>query len=242
MKAFWAQASAETRLTLRRGESLLLTLGIPIGLLIFLATTKVLSRPSDQVSFLAPGLLALAIMSTGMVSLGISTAFDREHKVLKRLGTTPLGRPRLVGAKVVSVLMVELLQVVLIAVAGVAIGWRPGAGGTAAVSAVGAAFLATVAFSGLGLVMAGRLPADVVLATANALWLAFLLLGGMILPLSKLPRGLRALADGLPSSALAAALHTTLGNGQVVPGRDWLVLCIWAIAAPSLAAFSFRWE
>jgi ABC-2 type transport system permease protein len=242
MRALWAQAGAETRLTLARGESLLLTLGIPVGLLVFFGLTKVLARPSDQVGFLAPGILALAIMSTGMVSLGISTAFEREYKVLKRLGATPLGRLRLVAAKVASVVFVELLQVVLIVLAGLAIGWRPGAGAVETASAVGAAFVATVAFAGLGLLMAGTLRADVVLALSNALWLVLLLLGGMIFPASRLPSALRAVADGLPSSALAAGLHASLGSGASVAAHDWLVLCAWALAAPIAAAATFRWE
>ena len=60
MKALLAQVAAETRMTLRRGETLLLTLGIPVGLLVFLSVTKVLSAPGDQDSFLVPGILALA--------------------------------------------------------------------------------------------------------------------------------------------------------------------------------------
>ena len=41
-------------------------------------------------------------MSTAMVSLGIATGFERGYGVLKRLGSTPLGRPRLLGAKIVT--------------------------------------------------------------------------------------------------------------------------------------------
>ena len=127
MKALWVQAGAELRLTLRRGESLLLTLGIPVGLLVFLALTKVLPSPSGQARFLVPGILALAIMSTGLVSVGIATAFEREYQVLKRLGVTPLGRPRLVLAKVLSVVAVEVMQAAVIVGAGLTVGWRPGA-------------------------------------------------------------------------------------------------------------------
>src|SRR3712207_6849089 len=53
---------------------------------------------SDAVDFLAPGVLALAVMSTAMVSLAIATGFERQYLVLKRLGTTPLGRPALLAA------------------------------------------------------------------------------------------------------------------------------------------------
>lgn len=248
MKALWVQAGAELRLTLRRGESLLLTLGIPVGLLVFLALTKVLPRPSGEASFLVPGILALAIMSTGMVSVGIATAFEREYKVLKRLGVTPLGRGRLVVAKVVSVVAIELVQAAVIIGAGLAVGWRPatGQGGPGAVvaslAALAAAVAATCGFTGLGLLMAGRLRADIVLALANGLWLALLLLGGMLFPLSKLPSGLRGVAGALPAAALASALRSAMGVGGHVSGHDWLVLVVWAVAAPLVTALTFRWE
>lgn len=252
MRALWAQTMAETRLTLRRGESLLLTIGIPVGLLAFLALTRVFPKPSDRLSYLVPGILALAIMSTGMVSLGIATAFEREYQVLKRLGATPLGRPRLVAAKVLSVVAVELLQVVVIVAAGLALGWVPwarasaaaGAGshGTVSAAVLAGALAGTAAFAGLGLVLAGTLRADIVLALANALWLVLLLLGGMLFPLSKLPGALRAAADLLPGDALAEVLRGTLGVAGGVPVHAWVVLVAWAVSAPVLAALVFRWE
>lgn len=248
MRALAAQAVAETRLTLRRGESVLLTLGIPVGLLAFFTLAKVLPSPSDEASYLVPGLLALAIMSTGMVSTGISTAFEREYKVLKRLGATPLGRPRLVTAKVLSVVVLEVLQAVVVIGVGLALGWRPagGPGGAGALAAsagaLGAAVAATAGFTGLGLLMAGRLRADVVLALANGVWLVLLLLGGMLFPLSKLPSGLRQVSDALPAAALAGALRSAMSAGGYVSGRDWVVLLVWAVAAPLVAALTFRWE
>jgi ABC-2 type transport system permease protein len=239
------QAAAEIRLTLRRGESLLLTLGIPVGLLVFLALTKVLPAPSNGPGYLVPGILALSIMSTSMVSVGIATAFEREYKVLKRLGATPLGRPRLVAAKVLSVVAIEVVQAAVVIGAGAALGWRPGGTGSALVAtfgALGAAVCATAGFTGLGLLMAGRLRADIVLALANGLWLVLLLLGGMLFPLSKLPGALRAVAGSLPASALAGALRSTMGTGGHVTGHDWLVLALWGVAAPIATALTFRWE
>jgi ABC-2 type transport system permease protein len=246
MRAFLAQVGAETRLTLRRGESLLLTVGIPVGLLAFLSLTKVLPKPGDQLSYLVPGVLALAVMSTGMVSLGIATAFEREWKVLKRLGATPLGRPRLVAAKVSSVALVELLQGAVIIAVAFALGWHPLTMGGSSVGgslrALAAVAAATSAFSGLGLLMAGRLQADVVLAGANGLWLVLLLLGGMLFSLSSLPLPLRDIAEGLPAAALAGALRAAIGTGLAPAAHDWVVLGAWAVAAPLLAAASFRWE
>src|SRR6266576_3319073 len=114
MRAFVAQSRAEILLTLRRGESVLLAIGIPVGLLVFFSVVDLgftANEVRDPVNFLAPGILALAVMSTAMVSLGIATGFERQYGVLKRLGSTPLGRPRLLAAKTVAILAVEALQI-----------------------------------------------------------------------------------------------------------------------------------
>jgi ABC-2 type transport system permease protein len=242
MKALRAQVAAELRLTLRRGDSVLLNLAIPVGLLVFFSLVDVLPKPNGidhPVDFLTPGILALAVMSTAMVSLGIATGFERQHGVLKRLGATPLGRPRLLAAKIVSIAAIEILQMaVLVGVAAV-LGWGPGGPVALALPAV---LLATVAFCGLGLLMAGALRAEVTLAAANGLYLALLLLGGMIFPLTKLPGGLRDVAEALPAGALSDALHGALSAGGSVPGRSWVVLVAWAVLAPAAAARTFRWE
>ena len=244
LRPYLAQARAEVLMTLRRGESLLLALGIPVMLLVFFSLVDVLPLPvgvDEPVDFLAPGILALAVMSTAMVSLAIATGFERQYLVLKRLGSTPLDRPALLAAKTTAVVVVELVQVVVLVAVALALGWSMS--GASVLAAAAAVALATVAFAGVGLLMAGALPAMTTLAAANALYLVLLLLGGMVVPLSKLPDGLRAVARVLPAAALSDALHAALGaGGGSVPGRAWAVLAAWAVVAPVAAALTFRWE
>jgi ABC-2 type transport system permease protein len=80
------------------------------------------------------------------------------------------------------------------------------------------------------------------LAAANGLYLVFLLLGGMIIPITKLPGGLASVAKLLPPDALSAGLHASLGAGSAVPVLSWVVLALWAVAAPLAAALTFKWE
>ncbi len=243
MTAYLAQARAETFMTLRRGETLLLTVGIPVVFLVFFSTVHVISTgTTEAVTFILPGILALAVMSTAMVSLGIATGFERGYGVLKRLGSTPLGRPRLLGAKITMILVVEAIQAAVLLPVGGALGWRPVGSAGSWAAALGLILLATVGFGGIGLLMAGLLRAEVNLAAANGLYLVFLLLGGMIVPVAKLPEALGALARALPPAALSSGLHAALGSGVAVPAESWIVLGIWALAAPLAAALTFRWE
>jgi ABC-2 type transport system permease protein len=235
-----AQSGAELSLTLRRGESLLLTIAIPVVLLAFLSEVHLLpTGPGAPVDFLAPGILALAVMSTALVNLSIATGFERGYGVLKRLGTTPLGRGTLLGAKIVAIVVVELLQAIVLVAVALAVGWHPSTAGTG--QAVVVVLLATAGFGGIGLLLAGVLRPEVNLAAANGLWLVLLLVSGMLAPLSKLPIGLADAARALPAAALAAALHGALDGGTVA-GWSWLVLAVWAVLGPALAARWFRWE
>ena len=245
MRALIAQTRAEVTMTLRRGESLLVTIGIPVGLLVFFSLVDLGITPTKKpVDFVAPGVIALAVMSTAMVSLGIATGFERQYGVLKRLGSTPLGRPRLLVAKTAAILSVEIIQIAVLVPVALALGWH--ARGNALLAAL-AVLLATAAFAGLGLLMAGSLRAELTLAGANGLYLVLLLLGGMVVPLSKLPVAIRAVARGLPAAALSDVLHYVIGSRVIgatssAAGRGWFVLVLWAIATPVAAAASFQWE
>ena len=238
MKPLVAHLRLELALLARNGESLLLTLGIPVLLLAFFAKVDVLPIEGEPIDFLAPGVLALAILSTSMVNLAISTGFEREYGVLKRLGATPLGRPRLLAAKTLAILVVEAVQVAVLWVLALALGWDP----NPRIGFVAAVVLGTFACAGLGLCLAGSLKALVTLAAANGLYLVLLLLSVMVIPLPELPGPARALAHALPSGALAEAVRGTLTTGGQVPGRAWAVLVLWAVLSPALATRLFRWE
>jgi len=238
MRPLLAHLRLELTLLARNGESLLLTLGIPVLLLVFFANVGVLPIDGEPIEFLAPGVLALAVLSTALVNLAISTGFEREYGVLKRLGATPLGRPRLLAAKTLAILAVEVVQLAVLWLVALALGWDP----APRAGFVAAALLGTVACAGLGLCLAGSLKALATLAAANGLYILLLLLSGMVIPLQELPGPLRAIARALPSGALAEAVRGTLTEGGSVPGRAWVVLAAWAVASPLLASRLFRWE
>lgn len=238
MKAL-AQTRIELLLTLRRGESLLVTAGIPVGILVFFTVVDVLPRSAGRaIDFLVPGVIALAVISSAMTSLGIATGFERQSGVLRRLGTTPLGRSGLIIAKSIATLFIVALQVIAVVAVAAGLGWRPqpSVGAAAAVLALG-----VVVFAGIGLLLAGRLRAELNLAVANALFLVFLLFGGIVVETSRLPEGLEALSGFLPAEPLASALRATLGGGGAI-AADVTTLAVWAVVVCLLDVLTFRWE
>jgi ABC-2 type transport system permease protein len=241
MKLLRIQLACELRVLARNGEQLLLILGIPMLLLSFFSNVDILpTSGQSSVNFLLPGIVALAIMSTAMVSLGIATGFERSYQVLKRLGATPLGVPRLVLAKALSVLVVELVQVMLLI--GLAHVFGADLGALNIASLVLAIALGTLAFAGVGLSLAGRLRGEINLAAQNALYLVLLLIGGIVFPLQELPSWLHWVGRISPSGALADVMRDVFSGTSVHGASSLVVLLCWAVAA-QLSAFNlFRWN
>lgn len=229
----------ELALTLRRGESILLTFLIPVMVLVFFSLVDVLPTGADDpVDFLLPGVLALSVLSTAMTGLAISTGFERSTGVLRRLALTPLSRRDLLAAKLGAVLVIEALQVILLLGVGAALGWRPTGG--LLVALVGMV-LATIGYAGIGLLMAGTLPALTTLAVANLVYVVLLFLGGIVVPIDDMPTALQVVSRALPAGALADITHGAL-SGDGTPAVAWVTLAVWAVVAPVAAARLFRWE
>ncbi len=242
-KMVGAQAALELRTLTRNGEQLLLTLIIPVLLLVAFGHEALISVGSgSRIDFVAPGILALAVMSTAFTSQAIATGFERRYGVLKRLGASPLSRQGLIAAKTVTVLTVELGQAAIVLAVSALLGWTPDASPAAALWVLLLLLAGTAAFSGLALLLAGTLRAEATLAAANLLYLVMLGLGGVIVPLTKFPAAAQAVLKLLPAGALSDGLRSVLAHAGGIPARDLLVLCVWAVATIALAARTFRWE
>ena len=235
-----AQARFEAGSLLRNGEQLLVSLLLPAMVLVGLAYTTTPSLgPGNRVDVAVPGVLALCVISAAFTSQAIATGFDRRYAVLRYLGVTPLGRGGLIAAKALATLAVELIQVVVIAGLGLALGWRPLPSGLP--YAVLFVVVGTWAFVALALLLAGTLRAEAVLALANLVWVVLLVLGGVVVPRTELPDGLSHVAALLPSAGLADGLRSALVDGSLnLPALGIVVL--WGAVATVLAARWFRFD
>ena len=235
-----AQTAMELRLMLRNGEQLLLTIVIPTVLLILFASAPIADLPKPRIDFLVPGVLALAVMSTAFTGQAIGTGFERRYGVLRRLGTTPLPRSALLAAKTLGVLGVEVLQVALLCVVGARLRLvtaRQRRSPSSACCCSG-----PLAFSALGLLMAGTLRAEATLAGANLVYLVLLVLGGVAFPLTDFSDGVRHVLELLPITALTDGLRVVLRPWRRVPLHDWVTLLVWTAVAGAAAARWFRWD
>lgn len=238
-----ALALYELRLVRRRGEGLLITFAIPAGVLLVFSSFDMgrAGGSGRSVDTVLPGSIALAVIAASLVSLAISTGYERAYGVIKRLGGSPAGSSVLVAAKTASVIAVELVQVaLLLAIAIIFLGWTAGPGASAPLFAAGL-LLGTVAFAGLGLLMAGTLRAEATLALANLLFLLSLVLGGIVVPLDRLPGPVAAIAADLPPALLTEVLTISLDGGGDAT-EPLILLAAWAVLFAGLAARRFRWD
>lgn len=237
-----AQARFDTVTMLRNGEQLLLTMVLPALILVILSRYSVpgveITPGRHWIDLAAPGVMALAVISTAFTGQAIGTGFDRRHGVLRMLATTPLGRGGLLAGRMLAVLAIEVIQVVVLGSLALALGWRPSLAGLPAAALL--ILVGTAAFVALGLLLAGTVRAEGVLAAANLVWVLLLAGGGVVAPTGVLgPWG--SLARLLPSGALGDGLRTATVEGRADLAA-LAVLLVWAGVASAMAARFFRWD
>lgn len=240
------QGSFETKAVLRNGEQLVLAIVLPILVFAALTVTPILDSlgvtdlvGTTRVNIVTPGILALCALSTAFTGQGIATGFDRRYGVLKFMATTPLGKFGLIAGKTIAVLAVLALQTALITVIALFSGWQPNLIGIPL--AIIQLILGALAFTALGLLIAGTCRPEATLALTNLLWVLLTALGGIVVPIAHLPEFFRPFAQVLPSAALGDALRAALIEGTFNPVAS-LVLVAWAAAASLLAIRYFKWS
>ncbi|MDQ0144483.1 ABC transporter permease [Pseudarthrobacter niigatensis] len=234
------QGKYEALTMLRNGEQLILAVVLPLLALVGLTVTPFLDgMGSSRINVAVPGILALCAMSTAFTGQGIATGFDRRYGVLRFLSTTPLGRGGLIAGKVLSVLAVLCLQVVVVGLVALVLGWQPTASGWLpglALLALGAA-----AFTALGLLVAGTVRPEATLAITNLLWILLGAMGGIVIPAERLPAAAQAVVHFLPSGALGESMRAAFLGGAVNGGAA-LILLLWTVIAGAAAIRWFKWN
>lgn len=233
-------ARQELTVLVRNSEQLTLSFLIPLAALIVMSLVHVADLPEPRINTVAPGILALAIMSASFTSQAIITGFDRRYGVLKRLAATGFPRWLLLASKACATLVIVAAQYVLLClVAWLALDWQP----------VGTIWwvplltlLGVAAFIGLALLIGGTLRAEAVLGLANLVWLALIGIGGVLVPLTDAPGWLRTLGDWTPAGALTGGLRAVLTDGGGPGVWNLVILGCWVVAGWAGTVRWFRWQ
>ncbi|MBU6146743.1 MAG: ABC transporter permease [Actinomycetales bacterium] len=242
----WAVARFEFAVLLRNPEQLLLTLIIPMALFIILTRTDLAAAlpptaPDADLLALA-GTLGLALFSTAFTAQAIATGFERRAGMLRLLATSPASSLDVLIGKAGATIAMQTAQILVLMATAIILGVTDWATAVILLPAlIGVALLTTWSTGTWGLILAGTLRAEAVLAVANAIWLATLIAGGLIVPAADLGR-LGLVVQWLPTAAIGDLLRLLL-----IPALDaghlWpaLIALLWGAAGAVLARNRLRW-
>ncbi len=240
-RIIWFQGLTEATLILRHGEQMLLNIVIPLAALIGatylpLSSTGEFTERQDILQFIMPVVLALASMSSGFTGQAISTAFDRRYGGLKRSGASGVPPWGIVLGKICAIAVTATGQLVILAGTALVLGWRPDL--VMCLSGVVMFYLSVATFTSFGLLMGGTLSAELVLASANLIWLILgALLGWVVLSYGLEHSGFWVL---IPSITVATALQSAF-SGEL-PWIPLGIMILWFSAASWAASRWFRFS
>ncbi len=224
-------AARELVIVLSRPRALVIKAGLPLVLAIVLVV-------GHAPTFWAAMLLTVLVGMVGAVGTAVSVSRARESGFLTRLAATPGSRPRLLAGWVLSAAMVDVVQLLPVAVAAL----LAGGGGLAEVPVLLTALAATLVVTNvlgclvtLAAASAAEVLLDVVVVLAPLLYLGGLFTG---VPAD----GWRATAAAVdPFSHLHSAFIAMLGGTATYPaGVDAAAAVAAALVAMTLLAASSR--
>lgn len=245
MRTLYRQSLTETKLWLRRRETVFFSLLLPIMFLLFFGAlygNQTERGGMKYIDYIVPGYSIFAIMAIALGTMTVNLATERQFGILKRLGGTPLPRLSLLAAKVIAGSLLAAAVIVVLIVFGIIfygahIRGNPGA-------AIIVLLVTTLSFASLGIALGGVIRPNSAVAAGNLVYLAFSFLGGVFVPLSQFPGGLLSVAKFLPSEHAVKAIQEvwTQGQGLDRVGGDLLVVAIWCVAAILVGMRQFRWQ
>ncbi len=252
-----ARGGIELRQFFRERDSVVFTFGLPVFMLLLLATIFTDTFPGTDVTaskVFTASMIAAGIMSTTMITLGVGIAMDREDGTLKRLMGLPTPKAAYFIGKIVLVFVASVAEVVLLLALGVLlydVALPAGAGdwvtfGWVFVLGVIASALLGIVLSGLP--RSGRSASTVLLLPFIALQM---ISGVLFNPISDLPSPLVEIASVFPLKWMAQGFRSVfLPDTMVVQevagtwelGRIALVLGVWCVVGLALCLLTFRWQ
>ncbi|RCG30545.1 ABC transporter permease [Sphaerisporangium album] len=218
----------------------------PFGMLgIFLGLSMVIPKEAGAPDFkqlVIPMALFLAVTSTSLTVTAGPLAAMRGKGTLRLLGTTPIGRARLVFTHMsVRVVMVACQAVLLLALA-VALG-------AVSVSRLPALFgitlLGLAMFGGLGYIIGGRLSSpDAATNVGTFVQLGALFLSGLTFPLWLMPEPVANVLGLLPTTFFADLMMTQMPAGRAFHPVWLSILVVAATTAVAvlIAVRTFKWD
>jgi ABC-2 type transport system permease protein len=244
------QVRHQNKLFLRNPFSAFFSLALPLMFLLLLGSLNSGQQLPQRdgiayIQFLAPGLLAFAVVSTCYTGLATGVAINRDLGILKRVRGTPLPASVYVAARILSSIWFSVVGAVIMVAVGVAlfdlqVVWRM------LPAAVVTLLLGAACFCALGMAVAALIPnGEAAPAVANFTILPIAFVSDLFYPLDDAPTWLQAIGSVFPVKHFALALEETFNPFVAGTGFRWdhlAVVALWGAAGLLVAIRKFRWE
>lgn len=201
------------------------------------------SRNLSYIDFLVPGVIAMSIMQTGLFSVAFSFVAFKQQGILRRLMATPMKVSDFLLSRIVTYLMMSVVQMAILIVLGLLLYHLHFIGNIAYLILVG--FVGAAIFMAIGFGISGFARDEgAVAAIANLISFPMMFLSGVFFSLSNEPNWLQPITKLLPLTFLADALRSITLNGSSLWAVrfDLVGLAIWLAITLFLAMRFFRWE
>jgi ABC-2 type transport system permease protein len=226
--------------TFRNRRFVVFALGFPLVLYLAIAGPNRNEHDLGGTGISAPlyfmvGLVTFGTMNA-MLSTGARIAAERSAGWNRQLRLTPLSARAYFRTKVLAGYAMACSTIILLYVAGIALGVRLSGGEWVRMTWL--ILVGLVPFAALGVLIGHLLTADSVGPAIGGATALLALLGGVWFPVSD-HGAMHAIAQSLPSYWLVQAAHVATG-GTGWSARGWLVMAIWAAAGTVLARRAYR--
>jgi ABC-type multidrug transport system permease subunit len=211
-----------------------------------------IARSSDQpvsepgaryIDFLIPGLIGLNLMGSGMWGIGFAIVSARTNKLLKRMAATPMKRWHYLLSFMLSRLVFLFLEIAaILAFAYLVFGVKVYG---SLLSFIIIALIGSVAFAGIGLLVAARTQTiEGVSGLMNLVMLPMWLLSGSFFSASRFPDFAQPIIKLLPLTALNDTLRSVMNDGAAISANMGGVglLVAWGLVSFAIAVRIFRWQ
>ncbi len=198
---------------------------------------------SSYREFLVPGIMAQTIVfSSFIVAMGLVT--DLEKGFVDRLKSLPIHRASILVGRSISSLVHSSIGISVMALTGLAIGWRIHNGVFDAVLAFALILLFGFAMIWIGILVGSTLRSvEGVQGLMFTVMFPLTFLANTFAPTENMPAWLRTIAEWNPVSALSQALRQLWGNGPAAPpDAAWplhhpvLMTVVWSVLITALVA------
>jgi ABC-2 type transport system permease protein len=175
----------------------------------------------DYRSYLMPGLFVMTSAFAVLIN-AMAISAEKSKGVMDRFRSMPMARLAVPFGQTGADIITGTAATFVMAVCGLAVGWRPHDGAARAVAAFALILLFRYAMSWAGVYLGLALKDDKTVDNLAPLIFPFTMIANTFVPTAHMPAWLRAIADWNPVSAVTAACRQLFGNpGAATAHAAW---------------------